>query len=77
MNLDDLQSLYDFSGRTVLITGGVSGLGTGIVRALMVCQTNIVIPNRDPEKAGKALDDFPIRHRNPLLSARVHSSGFT
>ena len=59
MNLDDLQSLYDFSGRTVLITGGAGVLGAGIAQALMGCHANIVILNRDPEKAGKVLDGFP------------------
>jgi len=59
MNLNELQSLYDFSDRTVLITGGAGVLGAGIAQALMGCHANVVILNRDPEKARKALDGFP------------------
>jgi len=59
MNLDDLQSLYDFTGRTVLVTGGAGVLGGGIAHALLGCHANVVILNRDREKARKALDSFP------------------
>jgi len=59
MNLDELQSLYDLTGSTVLITGGAGALGAGIAQALMGCHANVVILNRDPEKARKALEGFP------------------
>jgi NAD(P)-dependent dehydrogenase (short-subunit alcohol dehydrogenase family) len=59
MNLNDLDSLYNFSGRTVLITGGAGALGAGIADALMGCHANVVILNRDPEKAGNVLDGLP------------------
>jgi NAD(P)-dependent dehydrogenase (short-subunit alcohol dehydrogenase family) len=59
MNLDEFQSFYDFTGRTVLITGGAGVLGAGIAQALMECHANVVILNRDPEKARKVLASFP------------------
>ena len=51
MNLDELRSLYDFTGRTVLITGGAGVLGAGIAHGLLGCHANVVILNRDQEKA--------------------------
>ena len=68
MNLDDLQSLYDFSGRTVLITGGAGVLGAGIAHGLMGCHANVVILNRDQEKARKTLDGFPKNTKGHALS---------
>jgi NAD(P)-dependent dehydrogenase (short-subunit alcohol dehydrogenase family) len=68
MNLDELQSLYDFTGRTVLITGGAGVLGAGIGGALMGCHANVVILNRDQGKARKALDGFPNKTKGRALS---------
>src|SRR5215208_5177096 len=59
MNLDEFQSFYDFTGRTVLITGGAGVLGAGIAQTLLECHANVVILNRDPEKARRALASFP------------------
>ncbi len=67
MNLDELQSIYDFTGRTVLITGGAGVLGAGIAHALIGCHANVVILNRDQEKARKALDGFPKEAQGRVL----------
>ena len=67
MNLDELQSLYDFTGRTVLITGGAGALGASIAHALMGCHANVVILNRDPEKGRKALAGFPGKAKGRAL----------
>jgi NAD(P)-dependent dehydrogenase (short-subunit alcohol dehydrogenase family) len=58
MNLDEFQSFYDFTGRTVLITGGAGMLGAGIAHALLAFHANVVILNRDPEKARNVLVGF-------------------
>ncbi len=58
MNLEELQSLYDFTGRTVLITGGAGALGAGIAQALSGCNANVVILSRDPQKATKGTGRF-------------------
>jgi NAD(P)-dependent dehydrogenase (short-subunit alcohol dehydrogenase family) len=47
MNLDQLQTLYDFSGKTVLITGGAGVLAGEIACALFGCNANIAIVDRD------------------------------
>jgi len=59
MNLEELTSLYDFSHRTVLVTGGAGVLGSEIACALVGCNANVVILDRDQELAQKAIQRFP------------------
>ena len=59
MNLDELQSLYDFSDRTVLVTGGAGVLGSEIACALVGCNANVVLLDRDQELAQKVIERFP------------------
>ena len=59
MNLEELQSLYDFAGCTVLITGGAGVLGGEIACALVGCNANVVILDRDRELAKKMIERFP------------------
>ena len=51
MNLNALQSLYDFTDRTVLVTGGAGVLGFEIVRTLVECNANVAILSRNEERA--------------------------
>ena len=41
MNLSDLTKIYDFSGRTVVITGGAGILCSEITAALVGCGANV------------------------------------
>ena len=59
MNLDELQTLYNFADRTVVVTGGAGVLGSEIACALVGCNANIVILDRDQELAQKAIERFP------------------
>jgi len=59
MNLEELQSLYDFSDRTVLVTGGAGVLGSEIACALVGCNANVVLLDRDQELAQKVIERFP------------------
>jgi NAD(P)-dependent dehydrogenase (short-subunit alcohol dehydrogenase family) len=59
MNLEELQSLYDFTNRTVLVTGGAGVLGGEIACALVGCHANVVILDRDQELAQKVIEHFP------------------
>jgi Dehydrogenases with different specificities (related to short-chain alcohol dehydrogenases) len=59
MNLEELQSLYDLSGRTVLVTGGAGILGSEIACALVGCNANVVILDRDQELAQRIIEHFP------------------
>jgi NAD(P)-dependent dehydrogenase (short-subunit alcohol dehydrogenase family) len=51
MNLDDLTRFYDFSGRTIVITGGTGVLGREITRTLLDCGANVAIVARDEDRA--------------------------
>ena len=57
MNLEELQSLYDFTDRTALVTGGAGVLGLEIVRALVQCNANVVVLSRNAEQATQSIDD--------------------
>jgi len=46
MNLDDLNAMYDFTGRTFLVTGGGGVLGGEVARALAGCGANVVVLDR-------------------------------
>jgi NAD(P)-dependent dehydrogenase (short-subunit alcohol dehydrogenase family) len=70
MNLDELGSLYDFTDRTVLVTGGAGVLGSEIACALMGCNANIVILDRDQELAQKVIERFP--HKVKGRAVRVY-----
>ena len=50
MTLDELRSLYDFSGRTVLVTGGTGVLAWEIVTTLAQCNANVVVLSRNHEQ---------------------------
>jgi NAD(P)-dependent dehydrogenase (short-subunit alcohol dehydrogenase family) len=51
MNLQEITGLYDFSGKTVVITGGAGVLAGEIACALFGCNANIAIIDRDPALA--------------------------
>jgi NAD(P)-dependent dehydrogenase (short-subunit alcohol dehydrogenase family) len=61
MNLEELQAFYDFADCTILITGGAGILGGEIACALVGCNANVVILDRDIELAKKVIERFPVR----------------
>lgn len=58
MTLDQLTQLYNFRGRTFVVTGGTGVLGRGMVATLAACNANVVLLSRDIAKAQKLLDGF-------------------
>jgi len=50
MNLEQFRAFYDFSGRTVLITGGTGVLAREIVTTLAQCNANVVVLSRSHEQ---------------------------
>ena len=58
MNLDELKSMYDFTGRTVLVTGGAGVFGVEIVHMLVGCNANVVILSRNQERAMKSIAEM-------------------
>ena len=59
MNLEGHTASYDFSDRTVLITGGAGVLGGEIACALVGCNANVVILDRDQGLAQRVIERFP------------------
>jgi NAD(P)-dependent dehydrogenase (short-subunit alcohol dehydrogenase family) len=63
--IDDLRALYDFTGRTAVVTGGTGVLGAEMARALAACGASVVLVGRDLAKAQRVLGSFaqgPGRH---------------
>ena len=58
MNLHEIQSFYDFTDRTVLVTGGAGVLGFEIARTLVECNANVVILSRNQERAEKSIAEI-------------------
>ncbi len=55
MNLSELAQLYDFSGKTIIVTGGAGALGGEMACALVGCHANVAILDRDESLAAKVL----------------------
>ena len=51
MNLSELTKMYDFTGRSVVVTGGTGVLGQAMVRALVGCGASVAVVARNREKA--------------------------
>lgn len=49
MKLEELTRLYDFTGRTIVVTGGTGVLGSEMVRALAGCGAKVAVLSRKPE----------------------------
>jgi NAD(P)-dependent dehydrogenase (short-subunit alcohol dehydrogenase family) len=56
MDLNQITQWYDFTGHTVLITGGAGILGGEMACALAGCGANVVILDRDPTLADRLMD---------------------
>jgi NAD(P)-dependent dehydrogenase (short-subunit alcohol dehydrogenase family) len=66
MTRDDVARLFDFTGRTAVITGGAGVLGGEIARVLAACNANIAILDRDAALGEKVISRFEAsggRHR--------------
>jgi len=58
MNLTDLTKLYDFTGRTFVITGGTGVLCSAMAQALVGCGGNVAILARSREKGEAVLKEL-------------------
>jgi len=56
MDIDQLQGLYDFTGRTIVITGGAGILGGEMACTLVGLGANVAILDRDPSLADRIMD---------------------
>jgi NAD(P)-dependent dehydrogenase (short-subunit alcohol dehydrogenase family) len=67
MNLDELTKMYDMTGKSVVITGGAGILGGEIACALVGCNANVAIIDRDPALADRLME----RLKSPVGRAIV------
>ena len=58
MNLHELHKSYDFSDRTVVVTGGTGVLGREMVQALVGCRANVAVLARDTQRAETLLKEI-------------------
>lgn len=70
MNLDELRSLYDFTGRTVLVTGGTGVLAREMVHTLVQCNANTVILGRNQDLAEKMIEELPVAVKGRAIFVR-------
>jgi NAD(P)-dependent dehydrogenase (short-subunit alcohol dehydrogenase family) len=59
MTLDKIRAFYDFSGRTLVLTGGTGVLGSEMARALSGCNANVVLVGRNAAKAEQLIESLP------------------
>jgi len=72
VNLEDITGQYDFTGRTVVITGGAGVLGGEMACALVGCNANVAILDRDPALAENVVKRFELnRGRYMVVYADV------
>jgi NAD(P)-dependent dehydrogenase (short-subunit alcohol dehydrogenase family) len=58
MDLAELTRMYDFTGRSIVITGGAGILGGEIACALVGCGASVAILDRDPALAERLMHRF-------------------
>jgi NAD(P)-dependent dehydrogenase (short-subunit alcohol dehydrogenase family) len=58
MDLAELSKMYDFTGRSVVITGGAGILGGEMACALVGCGASVAIIDRDPALAERLMHRF-------------------
>ena len=71
MDLAELTKLYDFTGRTVVITGGTGVLGSVMVKALVGCGANVAVLARNRDKAEKMRSEISDPRRVTIVEGDV------
>ena len=63
MDIQTISKLFDFCDQTIVLTGGAGVLGSEIACALVGCNANVVLLDRDMDLAKKVLERFPANSR--------------
>lgn len=65
MSLSELMKMYDFTGRTIVITGGTGVLCGAMAKALAGCGANVAILARSAEKGDALLAEIQAESSGP------------
>ena len=65
MSLSELMKMYDFTGRTIVITGGTGVLCGAMAKALAGCGANVAILARSAEKGEALLAEIQAESSGP------------
>jgi len=60
MNINKLYQFYDFSGKTIVITGGAGVLCKEIALSLIECDANIILIDKNIDMAERVLKDAKV-----------------
>ncbi len=72
MTSDSMREIYDFTGHTVVLTGGTGVLGSEMARSLAGCNANVVLLARNMARAEQLLRSFAgTKGRHRALTADV------
>ena len=74
MNPNDLNKLYDFTGRSVVVTGGTGVLGRVIVEALIGCGASVTLITRSVKKGQDLVAEVHATERAVVVQCDVLSS---
>ena len=73
MDLAELTKMYDFTGRTIVLTGGAGILGGEIACALVGCGANVALLDREPALADALRGRFRVvLERNRQAQSFTH-----
>lgn len=71
MNLSELMKMYDFTGRSIVITGGTGALCGAMAKALAGCGANVAILARSREKGEALLAEMNVPGRAIIVEGDV------
>jgi len=74
MNVNDLNKLYDFTGRSVIVTGGTGILGRVIVEALIGCGASVTLITRSVKKGQDLIAELNATEGAVVVQGDVLSS---
>lgn len=67
MNKKTIQELFDFTGKTVIVTGGAMGIGYGIVLRFLEAGANVIIADLAEEESAEKISELKKAGKNVVF----------